>query len=310
MSEQKFDNTKLLETMRVFTADKTHEHMLDIMRQIRMSMVMVPATFPEEGDVNRLKEANGKPVAVPPGTKFQPQLIKNKKDEKYLPIFTDPAQIPKEQEYPTIVTMPFLECAAMTNMKKEIIKGIALNPFTENILFQQELLEAMLLAEKELQGQRVVPVSQQNYHRLVRHRAEHVELPQAVHSGGQKFIQTLEKEAEPMILSLYRKGYDEKMTCPYSEDDFSIMSLNIGEDLELTRIDLPHKHLAKEIAIRVYLTVNPQTNQTGYFLIEGAEEKNTFQLSKILADGTYQVLQEAPGEGTELQTVIDLARAE
>lgn len=309
MNEQKMDNTKLLESMKTFVEDKTHENMIEIMKNIRLARVFVPTMIPEDVDMEKIKEealAGGKPIPMPKGTKFRPCILKNSKDDRFFPIFTDPRQIPEDKVYPAIVSIPFLECAAVANHEKETIKGIAINPFSENILFQQELLEAMIKAEKDLRGRRVMPVSKEQYNLMVRHQIEHIVLPKTLHMKGKEFTDNLESEGEEMLNKIYSRPYDKKVGCPYTEDDFSIMALNINENLEMMRIDLPQKFLAQGISSRLYMTLNPNTGATGYFMIEGGKKKDTYVLAEITKEGKHEIIGDAPGEGTELQSIIDL----
>ena len=212
---------------------------------------------------------------MPKGTKFKPCILKNTKEDKFFPIFTDPTQIPADKKYPAIISIPFLECAVIANKEREVIKGIAINPFSENILFQQELLEAMLKAEKDLKGRRVMPVSKEQYHLMVRHQVEYVVIPKTLHTKGQEFMDKLEEERGELLSQMYNRPYDKKVPAPYTEGDFSIMALNISEDLEVMRIDLPQKNMAQAICARVYLTIDPQTGKTGYFMIEGGKAKGS-----------------------------------
>lgn len=308
MSDLRISNEKLLESMRTFIADKTHEHMMDVMQNIRLSYVLVPASFPEGFAKNMVTDAEGKPVALPPGTQFQPCLIKNPKGERYFPIFTDAQQVPKENDYPAIIRIPFLECASLVQTQLELIKGIALNPYTENILFQQELLEAMLTAEKKLKNHVNIPMTKESFQLMARHQVEHVVLPQTLHSDKQKFMDQIEQDAEHLLYTIYCKPYNEEHPAPYTEEDFSIMPLHIADDLDIIRLDLPEKVMAQGICERVYLTINPQTEDTGYFLMEADAQKGKFKLCRIHTDGRYEIVDESPAEGSELESVIQLAR--
>lgn len=295
--------------MKRFVEEKTHENMLEIMKNSRMARVLVPTMIPENVDMEKLQEeSGGKPFALPKGTRFRPCMLRNANEDHFFPVFTDPSQIPAEKKYPAIISVPFLECAKVANKEKEQVKGIAMNPFSENILFQQEILEAMLAAELQLKGRNVVPVSKEQYHLMVRHQIEHIVIPKTLHTKKQEFVQQIEEQGEELLHQIYSRPYDEKVSSPYAESDFAIMALNISEDLEVIRIDLPQKNLAQAINTRVYLTIDPTTDETGYFMIEGGKEKGSYVFAEITKEGRHQILGEAPGEGTELQSVIEVVR--
>ena len=48
---------------------------------------------------------------------------------------------------------------------------------------------------------------------------------------------------------------------PYTENDYSVMALDIAEDLTLVRVDLPEKGLVPPLCYRIYLTINPKTGK-------------------------------------------------
>ena len=95
-----------------------------------------------------------------------------------------------------------------------------------------------------------------------------------------------------------------------TEQDYSIMALDIAEDLTLIRVDLPEKGLVAPLCYRVYITFNPLTKKAGYYTIEKSQERNVRILGEVSQDGSHVNHGEAPVEGAELQRSMDLARGE
>ena len=84
---------------------------------------------------------------------------------------------------------------------------------------------------------------------------------------------------------IFAETYKEPKLYPYTEADYSVMALDIAEDLTLIRVDLPEKALAAPLCYRIYITFNPQTKKAGYYTIEMTAEKEVRALGQILPDG-------------------------
>lgn len=100
----------------------------------------------------------------------------------------------------------------------------------------------------------------------------------------------------------------EQKLYPYSEKDYSVMALDIAEDMTLIRIDMPERDMAESLCYRVYITYDPQKDIVSYFTIEKTADKEVRRLGGVCEDGRHADYGDAPVEGAELQRIIDLAR--
>ena len=112
------------------------------------------------------------------------------------------------------------------------------------------------------------------------------------------------------INEIFAGVFKEPKLNPYTENDYSVMALDIAEDLTLVRVDLPEKGLVPPLCYRIYLTINPKTGKAGYYTIEMSKEKDVRMLGEFLEDGKHIDHGVAPVEGAELQKIMDLARGE
>ena len=148
----------------------------------------------------------------------------------------------------------------------------------------------------------------QQFNVFVKKQVEFGVLPKRLYAEGETFVRKLCEEREAFVNQIFAETYKEPKLYPYTEADYSVMALDIAEDLTLIRVDLPEKALAAPLCYRIYITFNPQTKKAGYYTIEMTAEKEVRALGQILPDGRHESLGEAPVEGAELQKIMDLAR--
>ena len=122
---------------------------------------------------------------------------------------------------------------------------------------------------------------------------------------GQEFIDRLSDEKEQYIDELYEESYQQKRMYPYLDEDFSVMVMQISDDLTVVSVDFPTRDFAPGCAQRAYLAWNKADNAGRYFTTDLTREK-TIELIEIGADHSRISHGEAPVEGAELQTIIDL----
>lgn len=87
---------------------------------------------------------NGK-IEIPKDAKFNFKLIANAKGEQFFPLFTDIKEFhkwSKAEKINTIVVV-FPQMADLVSKKPEI-RGLVINPMSQNLMFTREILDAML----------------------------------------------------------------------------------------------------------------------------------------------------------------------
>ena len=289
-------NPEVEALMTQYSSDKKAETLNKLIEKCTKSRFLVPANVGE----------NNKPI---------PLFIKNGEGEAFMPIYTSKAQLSKEHPSPCIVNMPFLAVNNMVANKESKINGIAFNPFTHNLIFKKPLVEKIEAVEKaRREGHptsptkgKTVQMTAEQYVIFERMQYEHIFLPAKMFEGGKEFMDRLADEKEKLIDELYEEAYQQKRMYPYMEEDFSVMSMQISDTLNVTRVDFPTRDMAPNCAIRAYLVWDDAASQGRYFVIDVKADKTT-ELVEITEDHKRLGYGAAPVEGAELQTVLDLVK--
>ena len=261
------DNTKLEEVLEAYAKEQNKDNLSAVLNGLRYAHLFVPAVFPEGTDLTFLKEAKqGERIAIPQGITPLPSILKNNKEEQYLPLYTRKEEIPKDQKFHTILEVTF-RGSYMTVLKEgSKLEGLALNPFHENVLVKKALLEKLKAQDdKMLENKKVVKLNAAQYHALVRRNMELKTIPHMLFTDGDKFTRDLCEGKEAFVCELYRSAFPKEPGAPYETSDFDFMALNVREDLLLIRVDLPEKGLVPGLCHRVYLAWNEQAKKAYYF---------------------------------------------
>lgn len=292
-------NPEVEELLIVYSNEKTAANLNKLIEKCTKSRFLVPA------NVNEKKQ----PIPV---------LIKNKEGEAFLPIYTSKEQLPKDQMTPALVNMPYLAINNMASKKETKLDGIAFNPFTNNLIFKRPLVEKIEKVEKaRREGKttasptkgKTVQMTAQQYVIFERLQFEHMFLPTKMFAEGKEFMTKLADNKEQFIDELYEESYQQKRMYPYMEEDFSVMSMQISDELNVTRVDFPTRDMAPACAVRAYLVWDESKDNGRYFTIDLTKEKGT-ELIEITAEHMRISHGEAPVEGAELQTVLDLVNGD
>ena len=286
-------NDRLEEAIREYAADRTKENLSTVLNLLRPTKLLVPAML----------KAPDQPV---------PCLLKDNNGQQFLAVYTSKSQIPEEPKSQAILSMPFPMCNSFV-VKAEIpLAGIAINPFSDNLVLKAELIRKLYEADQKAGQVKKVKMTPEQFRVFVRRQVEFGILPKRLFADGEVFVNQLCGEKEQFVNQIYAEAFKEEKLYPYSEQDYSVMALEIAEDLTLARIDLPEKGLTAPLCCRVYVTYDPIAKKAGYYTIEmaqdAAEKKTVRRLGQVLPDGSHTHFGEAPVEGAELQKVIDLAR--
>lgn len=284
-------NPKLLELISTYMEEKNAKNLNDLLNEITKSRVLIPA------NQNEKKQP-------------MPCLIKNKDGNAFLPIYTDKEQMEKAPKSMAIINMPYVAVNKMALGIKPQIGGIVINPFTSNLIFLPALMEKIEEIEKlkkEGKVPKTVKMTPQQYVQFERRQYEAGFLPKKLYEEGQSFIDRLCKEKEEYLDQLYEESYQQKRMYPYLPEEFSVIAMDISEELLVIRADMPARDMGPGAAIRVYITWNQKTGKGGYFRIVQGKEKNKVILDEVTSERRIVNHGEAPAEGAELQKVIELA---
>ena len=289
-------NEKLEELVKQYTDEKNADNLNALIEELRKCRLLVPANINEEK----------KPV---------PCTLNSKDKGMYFPVYTALKQIPQSPRSEAIINMPYLAVNEMTAQQQENLGGVAINPFTDNLIFKMPLVLRIQEVEKkrrELAKQggepkkKTLQLTPEQYLQFERRQFEFGFLPKRFFEQGQAFMDELCEKKEEYIDQLFEEAYQEKRRYPYLPEDFSVMVMNIAEDLLIVRVDLPAQDMAAPSCLRIYLAWNEVAGSGRYLTIETVKDSKERKLGELTLDWKKVDHGVAPVEGAELQYVIDL----
>ena len=289
-------NEKLEELVKQYTDEKNADNLNALIEELRKCRLLVPANINEEK----------KPV---------PCMLNSKDKGMYFPVYTALKQIPQSPRSEAIINMPYLAVNEMTAQQQENLGGVAFNPFTDNLIFKMPLVLRIQEVEKkrrELAKQggepkkKTLQLTPEQYLQFERRQFEFGFLPKRFFEQGQAFMDELCEKKEEYIDQLFEEAYQEKRRYPYLPEDFSVMVMNIAEDLLIVRVDLPAQDMAAPSCLRIYLAWNEVAGSGRYLTIETVKDSKERKLGELTLDWKKVDHGVAPVEGAELQYVIDL----
>lgn len=307
------ESKELLEALDAMKKEKNKENAERLTKLLEDTEVFVPAVMPKDTDPAILKQmssgASDTPQPVPAGAQPLPCILQNEAGQKFFPIFTSNEQIEKGEgvpRYPVTLNMPFKSCIGLV-VKIKDIEGAVINPYTHNILMNinKENNPGSNGASGEPEK---IQISEQEFHALVRRQMESVLLPGRIFTEGEEFIKDLCKREGECLVEFFKEPYAQ-IGCPYEADDYDFMTLSISDTLQLTRISMPHENSYPGTAETLFVTWNPEEKKAGYYGVLNAPRGEFNKLMEITSEGKAIDHGPAPGEGNELQSIIDIANA-
>lgn len=282
-------NDKLEEVIKEYAKERTKEKLIEVLNLLRPTKLFVPAM---------LKGPN-QPI---------PCFVKNNEGQQFLVVYTSKEQIPPEPKSQAILSMPFPACNDLVVKPELKLAGMVINPFSDNLVLKTELIQKLHEADQKAAQTKQVKMTPEQFAAFVKKQVEFGIFPKRLFSEGEEFVEKLCNEKEALVNQIFAEGFKEPKLYPYSEEDYSVMALDIAADMTLIRVDLPEKGLVPPLCYRVYITFDPITKKAGYYTIEMTKEKDVRLLGEMGADGKHIDHGQAPVEGAELQKIMDLAR--
>ena len=282
-------NDKLEAVIKEYHSERTQEKLAEVLNLMRPTKLLVPAMLKGEGQP-------------------EPCFLRNDKGDQFLAVFTSKSQIPAEPKAQAILSMPFPVCNSIVANDANKLLGMVINPFTDNLILSKELVKRLHEADKKMGQPQQIKLTQEQFQVFVKKQVEFGVLPKRLFTEKETFVNKLFEEKETLINQIFTEVYKEPKLNPFKEDDYSVMALNIAEDLKLVRIDFPQEGIVAPLCYRVYITFDPITKKAGYYTVEKMAEGNECLLGGFGEDGKHISYGIAPVEGAEMDRVIALAR--
>ena len=283
-------NDRLEKTIKEYATERTKEKLTEILNLLRPTKLFVPAML----------QAPDQPT---------PCFLKSKEGEQFFVVYTSKEQMEKAPKSQALLNMPFPVCNSIAVKPELNLTGMVINPFTDNLVLKIELIQKLHEADEKIAKQpKQVKMTPQQFQAFVKNQTEFSIIPKRLFAEKAEFIKKLCDEKETFINEIFAAAFKEPKLYPYTEDDYSVMALDISEDLTLIRVDLPDKGLVPPLCYRIYITYNPLKEEAHYYTIEMTKEKDVRLLGGINAEGKHVSYGNAPVEGAELQEIMNLCK--
>lgn len=305
MAEQRQDNKALEEAIATFREDKERDSYVKVMELMERSVVLVPALPPRDLPAEIMEQMKaGKPVKLPKEAKIVPCLLRKETGEQALPVFTSPEQIPPDKKSPMVVAMPFMGCVAMAMANQDKVAEIVVNPFTGIMVLNKSVLEVAEKRRKAAGQIKTVQLTKEQFQDLAHNRVALSLLPKYLFENKEEGLKKLQQEEGDFLLHFYDEVYPEGQKALCRPDDFSLMTLNITDTIQLTRVDMPDEVAKKNLCYRVYAVWKRDTEELLYYTLEKTKDGNV--IAKVTADGIHEVVESAPENGAEIEAILNL----
>lgn len=311
MAENKLDNSKLEKAAEEFAKDRQKEKYAGIMELLERSVVLVPTLTPQGMDSSAQKMMQeGKQVPLPKDAKIMPCLLRRENGGQVLPIFTSIRQIPRDKKSPAVLAMPFFSCVAMVMGNQEKVEAIVMNPFSHNVVLPKGILEVAEKRRNALQQTKTIKMTEKQFKEWVHNRVALYLLPKYLFEHREEGLRSLQKEEGDFIIQFYREAYPEgkKDSVAAAPDDFSVMTLNLTDNMQMTRVDMPAETAKKGMCYRVYAVWLRDAEELRYYTFEKTEDGN--YIGRVMPDGKHELIEAAPDNGTEIEAVMNMAGRE
>lgn len=307
MAGQKVDNSALEAAIETFRSDKERDSYVKVMELLEKSIVIVPAIPPKDMDpalMEQLKE--GKPVQFSKDTKIVPCLLRKETGEQALPIFTSPEQIPEDKKSPMVIAMPFMGVISMVSANQGRVSEVVVNPFTGMMVLNKSILEIAEKRRKAVGQMKTVQLTPEQFQDFAHNRVSLFLLPKFLFEQKEEGLKRLQQEEGALLLQFYDEVYPKGKKSGCRAEDFSLMTLNLTDTIQLTRLDLPDETNKKGLCYRVYAVFKRDTEEVLYYTMEKTQDGNV--IAKVTQDGKHEVLEPASENGAEIEAIMGLVQ--
>lgn len=305
MAEQKINNKALEEAIAAFRSDKERDSYVKVMELLEKSIVLVPAIPPKDMDPKIMEQLKaGKPVQFPKDTKIVPCLLRKETGEQALPIFTSPEQIPEDKKSPMVMAMPFMGVISMVSANQDKVAEVVVNPFTGILVLNQSVLEIAEKRRKAVGQMKTVQLTQEQFQDFAHNRVSLFLLPKFLFEQKEEGLKRLQQEEGALLLQFYDEVYPKGKKSGCRAEDFSLMTLNLTDTIQLTRLDMPDETNKKGLCYRVYAVFKRDTEEVLYYTMENTKDGN--MIASVTQDGKHEILEPVPDNGAEIEAILNL----
>jgi len=140
-----FESEVLKSKIKTFKEKKSQESLFDVIKLLPGRQFLIPS-------VSNMKEpfenVNGE-VKLKKGAVLNPALLTGNDQKVFLPIFTDEQAMVQKSPSGAVLRFTFEQCVSIVYNQKNPVCAIVINPFTENMIFGEDLLRMAFKEQKK-----------------------------------------------------------------------------------------------------------------------------------------------------------------
>jgi len=299
---------KLDELADEFSTGKDARVFNEMMNLLEKSTILMPAEI--SGPITeemKAAAAAGKPFPLAKGQRPNVKVLKlNSTGDFALPIFSSIEQIPSDK-MTSLISVPFKAAVDMAKAEGSNARIIILNPFSKPVVLPESIID---MAKNRLDaaagGGQQVELTEEQVHAILHTKMSREYLPARFFKDRENALSDIRIKKEKMIIEGYKSMYPTNLPCPYTDDDVSVMSMQIDDDLLITRIDFPDGHKQEGSPLRIYVVINAGTLY--YYIIEKGPKGKPGNIAQMDENANHIIVSEAPDNGAEIETIISLVR--
>lgn len=316
------DNGQFEKAMKTYLDDKNVQNLVGFVDAMKNAKFLVPVEIPQKIDpavVEKMKRREKlKPEELP---RLIPVLVANPKGERFVPMYSSQKEVPDGKNFKMIIAVEFAAVLRVARAPHMQVRGILVNSESIRLILNPSLLELLDRVinkgedtEKVVKEQaaaastkrKEIRMTPEQFHIFARRNVEVGLLPKTAFQEKGKLMDKLADNGEETICNIYKAMYKDKIPFPYEPSDFDVMCLDISDDMSVASITLPIKNMAPGICQSAYLIWNPQTDKMQYYTIERTKIEEESKLGHVSAEGKYEIIGDAPVQGSELSAIIDM----
>lgn len=307
MADNRLDNSRLEQLVEEFVKDRQKEKYAEVMEILEKSVILVPVMQPQvlDEEAQRMMR-EGKPVRISGQAQIAPCLLRKETGEQVLPVFTSAAQIPQERRSPAVLAMPFHVCLSMVMSNQNNVKTMVLNPFTHNFVLPEAILEVAAKRRDAVKNTKTIRVTKEQFGQIVHNKVVLQLLPQYLFEHGEDGLKELQRHEGIFMLQFYKDSYPKGKAedIAISPEEFSVMTMNVTQDMQITRVDMPDRMNTKGMCYRVYAVRLCGSGEIFYYTFEKTEQGN--YIGQVTSDRKHELVEPAPDNGAEIEAVMNL----
>ncbi len=140
-----FESEVLKSKIKTFKEKKSQEALFDVIKLLPGRQFFIPS-------VSNMKEpfenVNGE-MKLKQGAVLNPALLTGNDKKMFLPIFTDEQAMVQKSPSGVVLKFTFEQCVSVVYNQKNPVSAIVINPFTENMIFGEDLLRMAFKEQKK-----------------------------------------------------------------------------------------------------------------------------------------------------------------